>query len=642
MGVVLKAYQPALQRLVAIKVLSPALAGCPTARRRFTREAKAAAAIAHDHVVAVHGVDEADGLPYLVMQYVAGESLQKRLDRGGPLELAEIVRIGKEAADGLAAAHAQGLIHRDIKPANLLLERGLAKVKITDFGLARMVDDVGLTGKGLVVGTPQYMAPEQARGESIDHRADLFSLGSVLHACCTGRPPFPDATPLAVLRQVSEQQPPALRSLNPEVPAWLETLIARLMAKDPADRLQSAAEVAALLEESPAHPRQAATSPPPQVRAGRGRRPFRLVTLASLCLLVFLILTVLGLGSGLGGNGNGSPALKKSFQEIVQPFKGVPEQGPSWDVFGPDAEECVRFEPAGLRITLPRGFPEPRPYTGLSTAIEVKGDFEVTVHFEILPQPAAENAGNQQSRFTLEALLGEQGAINLSRSFEKDGQQFFGAWFSLRDEATGKERSQWKGTPTQALSGRLRLVRKGTVVSYYVAEEAQSNFTLIQEFSWSAEPLEELRLYGRTESPEGSLDVRITDFQLRAAALPGLSAKPTPSSAGRGSMAKGMILVLGITLATLSGVWFLVRRRRERKNRSGQASAPLDPPGPARAATLDSSPEPKTAMITFSCPGCGRKLRAGKALAGKGVQCNRCGQRTLVPRIEPDQCSPSL
>ena len=122
MGVVLKAFEPALHRLVAIKVLAAAVAGSAVARRRFTREAQAAAAVCHDHVVTVHGVHEADGLPYLVMQYVAGESLQERLDRSGPLEVVEVVRIGLQTASGLAAAHAQGLIHRDIKPANLLLE----------------------------------------------------------------------------------------------------------------------------------------------------------------------------------------------------------------------------------------------------------------------------------------------------------------------------------------------------------------------------------------------------------------------------------------------------------------------------------------------------------------------------------------
>ena len=212
---------------------------------------------------------KSDGLPYLVMQYVPGESLQARLDRTGPLELMEMVRIGLQTASGLAAAHAQGLIHRDIKPANLLLENGLPRVKITDFGLARMTDDVGLTQDGVVAGTPEYMAPEQARGEPVDHRADLFSLGSVLYAMCTGRPPFRGTSAVAVLRQVSDEQPPPVRSLNPDVPAWLESLIDRLMAKDPAERFQSAAEVAGLLEGYLAHLRQPATVPAPSCR----RRP---------------------------------------------------------------------------------------------------------------------------------------------------------------------------------------------------------------------------------------------------------------------------------------------------------------------------------------------------------------------------------
>jgi serine/threonine protein kinase len=263
MGVVLRAFEPALNRLVAIKVLAPALAGSATARRRFTREARAAAAVCHDHVVAVHGVEEVDGLPYLVMHYVAGESLQQRLDRAGPLPVEEVVRVGLEAASGLAAAHARGLIHRDVKPANLLLEGDLARVKVTDFGLARMADDAGLTQAGMVAGTPEYMAPEQARGEAVDHRADQYGLGAALYACCTGRPPFPGDAPVAVLRQVSEKEPASVRTLNPGVPGWLDAFIARLLAKDPARRFRGAAEAAALLEGYLAHLRQPAAVPAP-------------------------------------------------------------------------------------------------------------------------------------------------------------------------------------------------------------------------------------------------------------------------------------------------------------------------------------------------------------------------------------------
>ncbi len=270
MGIVLKAFDPGLHRLVAIKVLAAAVAGSALARRRFTREAQAAAAVSHEHIVPVHGVHETDGLPYLVMQYIEGESLQTRLDRTGPLEVIDIVRIGQQTAAGLAVAHAQGLIHRDIKPANLLLENGLARVKITDFGLARMADDARLTQNGVVAGTPEYMAPEQARGEPIDHRADLFSLGSVLYALCTGVPPFRAPTPVGVLRQLADQTPPPVRSLNPQVPIWLEKLIASLLAKDPADRISSAAEVATLLEGYLAHLQQPLTVSEPELPAPRG------------------------------------------------------------------------------------------------------------------------------------------------------------------------------------------------------------------------------------------------------------------------------------------------------------------------------------------------------------------------------------
>src|SRR5262249_8747833 len=190
MGVVLRAFDEKLHRVVAVKVMASQLATNGAARKRFTREAQAAAAVSHDHIVTIHAVEEAAGHPYLVMQYVSGMSLQERLDRTGPLQLAEIVRIGMQTAAGLAAAHAQGLVARDIKPANILLENGIERVRITDFGLARAAADAHLTQSGVVAGTPQFMSPEQARGEAVDRRTDLFSLGSVLYAMCTGRAPF--------------------------------------------------------------------------------------------------------------------------------------------------------------------------------------------------------------------------------------------------------------------------------------------------------------------------------------------------------------------------------------------------------------------------------------------------------------------
>jgi hypothetical protein len=253
MGVVLKAFDESLHRVVAIKVMAPQLASSATARARFTREARAQAAVAHEHVVTIHAVEEANGLPYIVMQCVAGQSLQDRLDRTGPLPPAEVLRIGMQAASGLAAAHAQGLVHRDVKPANILLENGVERVELTDFGLARAADDANLTQSGAVAGTPQYMSPEQAEGKRVDARSDLFSLGSVLYAMCTGRPPFRASTSMAVLKRVCEDTATPVREVNPEVPDWLAEVIAKLHAKDPAGRFQSAAEVAELLGRHLAH-----------------------------------------------------------------------------------------------------------------------------------------------------------------------------------------------------------------------------------------------------------------------------------------------------------------------------------------------------------------------------------------------------
>ncbi len=246
MGVVLEGRDTRLNRVVAIKVLAPELAGNAAARKRFLREARSAAAVVHQHVVTIHAVDE-DRLPYLVMEFIDGQSLQDKIDREGHLELKEVLRIGVQVASGLAAAHAHGVIHRDIKPANILLENGVERVRITDFGLARAVDDVEITRTGEVAGTPQYMSPEQAQGLPVDARSDLFSLGCVLYAMCTGRSPFRAESLVAAIRRVCDDTPRPIREVNPDVPEWLVEIIDRLLAKRPEDRYQTAREVAELL-----------------------------------------------------------------------------------------------------------------------------------------------------------------------------------------------------------------------------------------------------------------------------------------------------------------------------------------------------------------------------------------------------------
>ncbi|MEX2139060.1 MAG: protein kinase [Pirellulales bacterium] len=308
MGVVLKAFDRELNRTVAIKVLAPHLARNSLARKRFAREAQAAAAVVHPHVLAIHQVQAGGRLPFLVMPLVAGESLAERLTAQGTLELKEILRIGMQAAAGLAAAHEQGLVHRDVKPANILLEKGVERAVLTDFGLARAADDVTLTRWGIVAGTPQYMSPEQARGEPLDGRSDLFSLGCVLYEMATGVSPFRTDSMLATMRRLVDDSPQAMASLNPELPPWFIAIVERLLEKDPSRRLNSTAEVSALLENCLAHVQRPAAVPlPEQLRnyqsstAKRGRwSTWKLLAGAAfaLALLVAGVVIVLETNKG--------------------------------------------------------------------------------------------------------------------------------------------------------------------------------------------------------------------------------------------------------------------------------------------------------------------------------------------------------
>ena len=263
MGIVLQGFQKELNRPVAVKVLSPHLASSSASRKRFAREAQAAAAVMHPNVMPILNVNSSGKLPYLIMPYVACESLQQRLDREGSLELVDILRIGAQTASGLAAAHAQGLVHRDVKPANILLEKSVDRVLLTDFGLARAVDDASLTRTGIVAGTPQFMSPEQARGDAVDARSDLFSLGSVLYTMATGRPPFRAESTYGILRRITDTPARAIRETNSQIPEWLEWLVQRLHAKDPNDRFSTAAEVAQLMEQCLAHVQQPLATPLP-------------------------------------------------------------------------------------------------------------------------------------------------------------------------------------------------------------------------------------------------------------------------------------------------------------------------------------------------------------------------------------------
>lgn len=344
MSVVLKAFDSTLNRYVAIKVLAPHLATSGAARKRFAREAQAAAAIVHDNVIAIHGVDEAKGLPYLVMPYVKGDSLQKRINDEGPLELKEVLRIAKQTAAGLAAAHAQGLVHRDVKPANILLADGVERVTITDFGLARAADDASLTVSGTIAGTPQYMSPEQARGETVDQRSDLFSLGSVIYAMCTGRAPFRADSSLGVLRRISDARPRPIHEVNADIPPWMCKLVERLHAKAPEDRYSSALAVEEDLEQCLAHVQQPSRESLPHALTTSVPRQFfakHWQTTISLFVAVLFVIVVLTLPalreapSGPSGSTNEDavasptpPVAEERDRVVASP---TPPSGPTHD-----------------------------------------------------------------------------------------------------------------------------------------------------------------------------------------------------------------------------------------------------------------------------------------------------------------------
>ena len=329
-GVVVKAFEPRLNRYVAIKVLSPSLATSGTARRRFEREGRAVAAVSHEHVVPIFAVDEFRRLPYIVMQFVGGGSLQQRIDNRGPLGPVEVVRIGRQVACGLAAAHAQGIVHRDVKPANVMLETGVDRALVTDFGMARVTDEASMTRSGVISGTPQFMSPEQAKGEPVDHRSDLFSLGSLMYAASTGRPPFRAETVYGIIQRVCEADIRPVREFNPEIPEWLEAFVGKLCCKNKDSRFDSAAQVGDLLSSELAYMQ----SPTAVAKPGREWRPKPAASRwkpRAFALVALLALVVGGIGfSQLTGDGD-APAgsdnvVENTDRTVAASQSGVTKQ----------------------------------------------------------------------------------------------------------------------------------------------------------------------------------------------------------------------------------------------------------------------------------------------------------------------------
>lgn len=305
MGLVWEAIDPQLRRHVALKVMKPALAGHAQHRERFLREARAAASIDHSHIVTVYQVGEHRGLPFLAMQLLRGETLDDLLRREGRLPQAECLRIGRQMAEALAVAHRRGLIHRDVKPANTWLESDGGWVKLVDFGLAHALGDHShLTQTGTILGTPAYMSPEQARGEPVDARSDLFSLGAVLYRMATGVGPFTGPSTLAVLTSLALHHPQPPRQASADLSPEFSDLIVRLLAKGPADRPASAqAVVKAIREIEQASPKSEVQSPKADQKAAdadgrdlpagrRARWPWLMAAAAAAVLLAGIMVIV--------------------------------------------------------------------------------------------------------------------------------------------------------------------------------------------------------------------------------------------------------------------------------------------------------------------------------------------------------------
>jgi eukaryotic-like serine/threonine-protein kinase len=252
MGAVYQARQAAMNRMVALKMIRPEVVTKPDAVARFHKEMMVTARIEHPNTIRVYDFGEDDGQLYLAMEFLAGTTLRHVLEVAVRLDIKRIVRIGKQVANALGAIHEHGIVHRDLKPDNVMLLESYGEhdfVKVLDFGIAKSLDEeVQLTATGKPIGSPAYMAPEQAMGRAVDHRTDLYSLGVMLYRMASGRLPFDAPTMASMLIAHALEAPTPLLTLAPDLPAGLAALIMRLLEKDPGARPASAAEVATRLD----------------------------------------------------------------------------------------------------------------------------------------------------------------------------------------------------------------------------------------------------------------------------------------------------------------------------------------------------------------------------------------------------------
>ncbi len=331
MGAVYLAHHPGLNRSVAIKILPGDLASNPEFKERFFREARLAARLEHPNVVQVHDVGEEQGIHYISMQYVEGESLDGVLKKRKKLSVNEALSLTKRVASALSAAAKLGIVHRDIKPHNILISKD-GVVKVADFGLAKDEDaNRSISEPGVVMGTPYYMSPEQARGEKVDHRSDIYSLGATLYHMLSGRRLFDGGTPVSIVMKQASEQPVGIRELEPTLPEPVAALLDRMLQKDPAARFASADELVRALD---GLKQAAATKVPATAAAALPKRTAAMIALPVAGIL--LVGIVIGLVLRGGGKPAEAPPAAKAPPAPAPVVQAPPVPGPPPPLKAPD------------------------------------------------------------------------------------------------------------------------------------------------------------------------------------------------------------------------------------------------------------------------------------------------------------------
>jgi serine/threonine-protein kinase len=332
MGIVLKARSIDMDRVVAIKIPQPQYWQAHDTLLTLEREARSAAAVVHPNVISIYHVDRYRDVPYLVMPYLAGQSLEKRIQETGPMPIAETLRIGRQVASALAAAHACGVVHRDVKPANILLGAGTERVVLSDFGLAKVQTDATCTATGTFAGTPIYLSPEQASGCGAGPAGDLYSLGTVLWTMLCGRPPMSGMHTHAIVRKIVDGDLPKLSEHRPDLPPWLVRLVGKLHSNAPVDR-PSAETLTGWIQACQRHTADTRSAAIPQelcVDEAKPKRRFIQLTVAALMILA----AVLG---WLFFDPSGQPARSQPFESTAQ-TESPPRSKPS---LPPDGTEVL-------------------------------------------------------------------------------------------------------------------------------------------------------------------------------------------------------------------------------------------------------------------------------------------------------------